>query len=122
MSLTGAPEGSGYKVGVAISDLVSGLFAAQGILLALFARERSCRGQLVDVAMLDSVAALLTYQAAIYFATGAPPARLGNAHPTVAPYETFEAAYGSVVLAAGNDDLWRKFCGVAGLEPLATDL
>ena len=121
MSLTGAPDGGGYKVGVAIADLASGLFAAQGILLALYAREKTGRGQYVDVAMFDSVAALLTYQAAIYFATGAPPPRLGNAHPTVAPYETFQAADGEVVLAAGNDDLWRKFCAVAGLEALAAD-
>ena len=121
MSLTGPPDGAGYKVGIAIADLVSGLFAAQGILLALYARERTGRGQHVDIAMLDSVAALLTYQAAIYFATDAPPPRLGNAHPTVAPYETFQAADGDVVLAAGNDDLWRKFCAVAGLEALGQD-
>jgi crotonobetainyl-CoA:carnitine CoA-transferase CaiB-like acyl-CoA transferase len=121
MSLTGPPDGGGYKVGVAVADLVSGLFAAQGILLALYVRERTGRGQHVDVAMLDSVAALLTYQAAIYFATNAPPPRLGNAHPTVAPYETFQAADGDVVLAAGNDDLWRKFCAVAGLEGVAND-
>jgi crotonobetainyl-CoA:carnitine CoA-transferase CaiB-like acyl-CoA transferase len=121
MSLTGPPDGSGYKVGVAIADLVSGLYAAQGILLALYAREKTGRGQHVDVAMLDSVAALLTYQAAIYFATGAPPPRLGNAHPTVAPYETFQASDGDVVIAAGNDDLWRKFCAVAGLDALAND-
>jgi crotonobetainyl-CoA:carnitine CoA-transferase CaiB-like acyl-CoA transferase len=121
MSLTGPPDGLGYKVGVAIADLVSGLYAAQGILLALYVREKTGRGQHVDVAMLDSVAALLTYQAAIYFATGAPPPRLGNAHPTVAPYETFQAADGDVVLAAGNDDLWRKFCVVAGLDALAAD-
>jgi len=121
MSLTGPPDGCGYKVGVAIADLAAGLFAAQGTLLALYARERTGRGQHVDIAMLDSVAALLTYQAGIYFVTGAPPKRHGNAHPTVAPYETFQAADGEVVLAAGNDDLWRKFCGVAGLEMYAAD-
>lgn len=121
MSLTGPPEGGGYKVGIAIADLAAGLFAAQGTLLALYARERTGRGQHVDVAMLDSVAALLTYQAGIYFAEGAPPRRFGNAHPTVAPYETFEAKDGAVVLAAGNDDLWRKFCAVAGLDAYAAD-
>jgi glutaryl-CoA transferase len=121
MSLTGPPEGGGYKVGVAIADLAAGLFAAQGTLLALYARERSGVGQHVDIAMLDSVAALLTYQAGIYFVTGAPPVRYGNAHPTVAPYETFQAADGEVVLAAGNDELWRKFCRVAGLEIYAGD-
>jgi len=121
MSLTGPPDGFGYKVGVAIADLAAGLFAAQGTLLALYARERTGHGQHVDIAMLDSVAALLTYQAGIYFVTGAPPKRHGNAHPTVAPYETFQAADGDVVLAAGNDDLWRKFCAIAGLEQYAAD-
>ena len=121
MSLTGPPDGCGYKVGVAIADLAAGLFAAQGTLLALYARQHTGRGQHVDVAMLDSVAALLTYQAGIYFVTGAPSKRFGNAHPTVAPYETFQAADGEVVLAVGNDDLWRKFCNVAGLEAHAAD-
>ena len=121
MSVTGPPDGGGYKVGVAITDLASGLFAAQGTLLALYARERTGRGQHIDVAMLDSVAALLTYQAGIYFVTGAPPKRTGNAHPTVAPYETFQVADGEVVLAVGNDALWRKFCTSAGLEVHAAD-
>jgi glutaryl-CoA transferase len=121
MSITGPPDGSGYKVGVAIADLAAGLFAAQGILLALYARDRTGRGQHIDIALLDSITSLLTYQAGIYFATGAAPKRYGNAHPTVAPYETFRAADGDVVLAAGNDDLWRKFCRVAGLEAYAND-
>jgi crotonobetainyl-CoA:carnitine CoA-transferase CaiB-like acyl-CoA transferase len=121
MSLTGPPDTCGYKVGVAIADLAAGLFAAQGTLLALYARERTGCGQHVDIAMLDSVAALLTYQAGIYFVTGAPPERHGNAHPTVAPYETFQAADGEVVLAAGNDELWRRFCRVAGLDAYAGD-
>ncbi len=121
MSLTGPPDGGSYKVGVAIADLAAGLFAAQGTLLALYARERTGLGQHVDIAMLDSVAALLTYQAGIYFVTGAPPQRHGNAHPTVAPYETFQTSDGEVVLAAGNDDLWQKFCRVAGLDTYAGD-
>lgn len=121
MSVTGPADGPGYKVGVAIADLAAGLFAAQGTLLALYERERSGRGQHVDIAMLDSVAALLTYQAGIYFTTGAPPKRIGNAHPTVAPYETFQASDGDIVLAAGNDELWRRFCRVAGLEGYAAD-
>ncbi len=121
MSVTGPTDGPGYKVGVAIADLAAGLFAAQGTLLALYERERSGQGQHVDIAMLDSVAALLTYQAGIYFTTGAPPQRLGNAHPTVAPYETFRAADGDIVLAAGNDELWRRFCRVAGLDASAAD-
>ncbi len=91
------------------------MFAAQAITAALFARERTGRGQAVDIAMLDSVAALLSYQAGIYFATGTPPGRLGNRHPTIVPYETFSASDGEFVLAVGNDDQWRRFCAVAGI-------
>ncbi len=116
MSITGAADGPPFRLGVAIADIVSGMFAAQGITLALLARERTGRGQEVDVAMLDSVAALLTYQAAIYFATGSAPSRMGNRHPTIVPYETFSAADGEFVLAVGNDDQWRRFCAVAGFQ------
>jgi len=115
MSITGGADGPPYRLGVAIADIVSGMFAAQGITAALFARERTGRGQAVDIAMLDSVAALLTYQAGIYFATGTAPGRLGNRHPTIVPYETFSASDGEFVLAVGNDDQWRRFCSVAGL-------
>src|SRR5581483_2142336 len=94
----------------------SGMFAAYGVVTALYARERTGRGQMVDVAMLDAVAALLTYQAGNYFASGRVPVRLGNRHPSIVPYETFEASDGDFVLAVGNDDLWRKFCDVAGLD------
>ncbi|RPH64230.1 MAG: CoA transferase [Acidobacteria bacterium] len=121
MSITGSPDGPGYRLGVAIGDLVSGLYTAQGILLALVARERTGRGQYVDVGMLDSVASLLTYQAGIYFATGTPSTRMGNRHPSIVPYEVFETRDGDIVLAVGNDDLWRRFCRVAGLEALAED-
>ena len=121
MSITGAPDGPGYRLGVAIADIASGMFSAYGVAVALLARHRTGRGQLVDVGMLDSVAALLTYQAGIYFATGTPPGRLGNLHPTITPYETLEAADGDLVVAAGNDQLWRTFCGVLGLESLADD-
>jgi crotonobetainyl-CoA:carnitine CoA-transferase CaiB-like acyl-CoA transferase len=117
MSITGAADGPPYRLGVAISDIVSGMFAAQGIAMALFARERTGRGQLVDIGMLDSVAALLSYQAAIYFITGSAPSRMGNRHPTIVPYQTFGTADGEFVLAVGNDEQWRKFCGVAGIEP-----
>ena len=116
MSITGPPDGQPVRLGVAIGDIVTGMFAAQGVLLALLARERTGRGQLVDVAMLDSVSALLTYQAGIYFATGVAPRRIGNRHPTIVPYETFTASDGDFVLAVGNDDQWRRFCAVAGID------
>src|SRR4029079_8382905 len=89
--------------------------AASGVVLALFARERTGEGQQVDVAMLDAVAALLTYQAGSYFANGRAPARLGNRHPSIVPYETFAASDGNFVLAVGNDEQWRRFRAVAEL-------
>ena len=116
MSITGAADGPPFRLGVAISDIVSGMFAAYGVSLALLARERSGRGQEVDIAMLDAVSALLTYQAGAYFASGHVPGRLGNRHPSIVPYETFAASDGDFVLAVGNDDLWRKFCQVADLD------
>jgi len=115
MSITGGADGPPYRLGVAIADIVSGMFAAYGVAMALLARERTGRGQEVDVAMLDAVAALLTYQAGNFFASGNVPARLGNRHPSIVPYETFQASDGEFVLAVGNDEQWRKFCGVAGL-------
>lgn len=117
MSITGASGGTPFRLGVAIVDIVSGMFAAQGISMALFSRERTGRGQEVDIGMLDSTVALLTYQAGIFFATGSAPPRMGNRHPTIVPYETFSASDGEFVLAVGNDDLWRRFCLVAGLSP-----
>ena len=121
MSITGSNDGPGYRLGVAIADIVSGMFSAYGIAIALLARHRTGRGQFVDVGMLDAVTALLTYQAGIYFATETAPARLGNRHPTIAPYETLEAADGDLVVAVGNDQLWQTFCGVLQLETLADD-
>jgi crotonobetainyl-CoA:carnitine CoA-transferase CaiB-like acyl-CoA transferase len=121
MSITGEADGPPLRLGVAIADIVSGMFAAQGIAMALLARARTGRGQQVDIGMLDSTAALLTYQATSYFATGRAPERLGNRHPTIVPYETFEASDGEFVLAVGNDDLWRRLCGVMGLAELTDD-
>jgi crotonobetainyl-CoA:carnitine CoA-transferase CaiB-like acyl-CoA transferase len=121
MSITGDAEGPPYRLGVAITDIVSGLFAAQGILAALFARQRTGRGQQVDVGMLDATAALLTYQAANYFTTGEVPARMGNRHPTIVPYECFQTADGDFVIAGGNDEIWRRLCGALGLDDLAND-
>ena len=120
MSVTGSADGPPFRLGVPIADVTSGMFAASGVLLALYARENTGRGQLVDIAMLDSVMALLTYQGGIYFATNTPPPRRGNRHPTIVPYEVCSASDGDFVIAAGNDELFRKFCDVAGLQSLAT--
>jgi crotonobetainyl-CoA:carnitine CoA-transferase CaiB-like acyl-CoA transferase len=121
MSITGDAAGPPFRLGVAIADIVSGMFAAQGVAMALLARTRTGRGQRVDIGMLDATAALLTYQAGIYFATGSTPGRMGNRHPTIVPYETFEAADGDFVIAVGNDDQWRRFCRIAALESIAND-
>jgi crotonobetainyl-CoA:carnitine CoA-transferase CaiB-like acyl-CoA transferase len=121
MSITGDSAGPPYRLGVAISDIVSGMFAAQGVTLALLARARSGRGQRVDIGMLDATAALLTYQAGIYFATGTTPGRMGNRHPTIVPYETFHASDGDFVVAVGNDNQFRTFCSLIGAEALSND-
>jgi crotonobetainyl-CoA:carnitine CoA-transferase CaiB-like acyl-CoA transferase len=116
MSITGDADGPPFRLGVAIADIVSGMFAAYGIAMALLARERTGRGQQVDLGMLDAVTALLTYQAGNYFASGKAPGRLGNRHPSIVPYETFAAADGDFVIAVGNDELWKKFCAATGLN------
>jgi len=121
MSLTGPADGDPYRLGVAIADIAAGMFAAQGIALALLVRERTGKGQFVDIGMLDSVASLLTYQAGIYFTTGRTPVRMGNRHPSIAPYDTVPAEDGTLVLAIGNDGQWRTFCRATGLTSLADD-
>jgi formyl-CoA transferase/CoA:oxalate CoA-transferase len=121
MSITGAADGPPYRLGVAIVDIVSGMFAAQGVLAALVARGRTGEGQVVDIGMFDATTALLTYQAGNYFTTGEAPGRLGNRHPTIAPYETFATMDGDLALAVGNDALWQTFCRVAELPDLAAD-
>ena len=121
MSVTGDPDRPGYRLGVAITDMVAGLYCAQGITAALLARERSGHGQRVDIGMLDTTAALLTYQAANWFATGQTPQRQGNRHATIAPYETFTTADGEIVIAVGNDEIWKRFCPAAGLPELAAN-
>jgi crotonobetainyl-CoA:carnitine CoA-transferase CaiB-like acyl-CoA transferase len=121
MSITGDPAGPPFRLGLPVADLVAGLFAAQGILLALLSRTVSGRGQHVDIAMHDSVAALLTYQAAGYLNSGRNPPRMGNAHESIVPYGTFDVGDGLLMLAVGNDDQFRRFCDVTGLTTLAGD-
>jgi formyl-CoA transferase len=121
MSITGDPEGPPFRLGLPVADLVAGLFAAQGILLALLSRAGTGRGQHIDIAMHDSVAALLTYQAAGYLATGKNPPRMGNAHESIVPYGTFNVRDGLLMLAVGNDDQFQRFCEVVGLAALADD-
>jgi crotonobetainyl-CoA:carnitine CoA-transferase CaiB-like acyl-CoA transferase len=109
-SITGTPDGPPLKSGLSISDLVAGLYAMIGILVALHARQRTGRGQHVDVSMLDGQISLLTFHSGSYFATGNAPVRRGNRHPSIVPYETFQAADGWVNIACGNDALFRALC------------
>jgi crotonobetainyl-CoA:carnitine CoA-transferase CaiB-like acyl-CoA transferase len=121
MDITGPREGAPYKVGVAVADLVSGLNASQAILAALLTRKATGRGQHVGISMYEAVAALLTFNASIYYATGDSPRRRGNEHPTIVPYETFEAADGWINLGVANDDLWQRFCTAAERPDLKAD-
>ena len=121
MSVTGDADGRAFRVGVAVTDMVAGLLAAQGIVLALFARERTGRGQQVDISMLDGVISLLSYHASIYLTTGAESRRVGNRHATIAPYDTFPTADGELFLAVGNDDQFQRFCKAAELQKLLED-
>jgi crotonobetainyl-CoA:carnitine CoA-transferase CaiB-like acyl-CoA transferase len=121
MSLTGEPEGPPTKLGVPIGDIAAGMFAAHAILAALLERERTGHGRYIDVAMQDSVLALLTYQAGRYFATGQAPRREGNHHPTIAPYGTFATADGFINIAVGSDGQYAKFAEAIGRPELARD-
>jgi crotonobetainyl-CoA:carnitine CoA-transferase CaiB-like acyl-CoA transferase len=121
MDLTGFADGPPVKVGNSIADLVAGLMASQGVTLALLARTRTRRGQKVEIAMLDVMAALLTYQAGIYFGTGQRPTRRGNAHPSIVPYEVFRAADAYLVLGVANNSLWERCCRVLDRPDIACD-
>jgi len=121
MSITGPEEGEPYKVGVAIADITAGLFAATAILAALHERAQSGCGQSIDVALLDAQIAWLANVAHNYLATGETPARYGNAHPSIVPYETFATADSRIAVGIGADAQYRKFCKAAGRPDLAAD-
>jgi crotonobetainyl-CoA:carnitine CoA-transferase CaiB-like acyl-CoA transferase len=121
MDLTGFPDGPPVKVGNSIADLAAGTMAAHGIVLALFARERTGEGQKVEIAMLEVMAALLTYHGQAYFATGQSPRRRGNQHPSIVPYEVFETADGYLTVGVANNSLWTRFCQALGRPELAAD-
>lgn len=118
MSITGPAEGEPHKVGVAIVDISAGLFAATAILAALHHRARTGRGQAIDVALFDAQIGWLANVAQNTFA-GAAPARYGNAHPNIVPYESFPTADGTVAVGIGSDEQWRRFCALAGRADLA---
>ena len=121
MDITGDPDGPPTKVGTSIADLVTGLYASQAVLAALVKREKDGEGGRVDVSMLDAMASLLTFNAGMYFASGESPKRRGNVHPTISPYETFEASDGWMNVGVANDKFWSLFCDVIGRKDLETD-
>ena len=116
-----APGGGPQKVGVAVADLFTGMYATTAILAALRHRDATGQGQAIDMALLDTQVAMLANLGANYLVTGAPPQRAGNAHQNIVPYQVFEVADGHMILAVGNDGQFAKFCEVAGRPELAAD-
>jgi crotonobetainyl-CoA:carnitine CoA-transferase CaiB-like acyl-CoA transferase len=125
MSITGErdalPGGGPQKAGIPIADIMTGMYATIAVCAALAHRAETGVGQHLDLALLDSQVAVLANQGANYLATGVSPPRLGNAHPNIVPYQTFKTADGDVILACGNDNLFRKFCDVGNCQHLVTD-
>jgi formyl-CoA transferase len=121
MSITGLPDGPPVKLGVPIGDIAAGMFGANAVCAALYARQHGGEGAFIDVAMQDSVMALLTYQGGRFFATGEAPGREGNQHPTIAPYGTYATADGFLNVAVGSDSQFGKFCAAIGAPALAED-
>ena len=121
MSVTGDPAGQPQKVGVAVTDIFTGVFACTGILAALHQRSTTGKGQHIDMALLDVATAVMANQAMNYLATGTAPARLGNAHPNIVPYQVFDCADGHIIIACGNDGQYRQFCTLLGQAALGTD-
>lgn len=117
MDLTGEPDGAPQKIGVAYADILTGLYAVIGIQAALVERDRSGKGQHIDMALLDVMVGTLANQAMNYLASGVSPSRLGNAHPNVAPYAVFPTQDGWFILAVGNDSQFQSFCAVVGIDP-----
>jgi crotonobetainyl-CoA:carnitine CoA-transferase CaiB-like acyl-CoA transferase len=121
MSVTGAPEGQPQKVGVAVTDILTGLYAVNAILAALHQRDRTGEGQHIDLSLLDVATAFMANQAMNYLTTGTAPQRIGNAHQNLAPYQVFDCADGWAIIATGNDTQYRRLCGILGLEDMAGD-
>lgn len=121
MSVTGPPEGPPYRVGIAQADIVAGMFAAYGIMVALFHRERTGEGQRLETSLFQGQLAQLTFQAGRYFAMGASPKPQGNQHPLIAPYESFRTKDGHLNVAVGNNALWSTFCKILGMEAFEKD-
>ncbi len=125
MSVTGEPDGAPgggpQRAGVPVADIITGMYASIAICAAIASRERTGRGQHIDCALLDSQIALMSYQNANFFSTGKSPSRIGNLHPNIVPYQPFRTSDGSVIVACGNDNLYRRLCDVIQRPDLVTD-
>ncbi len=121
MSVTGEPDGQPQKVGVAVADIATGVYAATAILAALVQRGRTGLGQHLDLSLMDVASSILANQAMNYLVSGAAPGKMGNAHPNLAPYAVFDCADGWIILATGNDGQYQRLCGILGLGDMATD-
>lgn len=121
MSVTGPDEHTPTKVGSSVADIFAGLFATIGVLSAVHSRMKTGRGQLVDVAMLDSMVAVLENAVSRYLVNGEVPHPIGNKHPSIAPFSTLATSDGAMNVAVGNDDIWRRMCGVLGMEEFERD-
>ncbi len=119
MSVTGAPEGQPQKVGVAVTDILTGLYSVNAILAALRLRDQTGQGQHIDMSLLDVATAFMANQAMNYLTTGVAPARIGNAHQNLTPYQVFDCADGWIIIATGNDPQYQRLCGLLGLEDMA---
>jgi crotonobetainyl-CoA:carnitine CoA-transferase CaiB-like acyl-CoA transferase len=119
MSVTGEPEGQPQKVGVAVTDVFTGVYGATAILAALVQRGRTCEGQHIDMALLDVATSIMANQAMNFLVSGKPPTMMGNAHPNLAPYAVFDCADGWIILATGNDAQYQRLCAILGLDDIA---
>ena len=119
MSITGEPDGQPQKVGVAVTDIFTGVYAATAILAALHQRKTTGQGQQIDMALMDVAASIMANQAMNYLATGVAPQKMGNAHPNLAPYAVFDCLDGWIILATGNDAQYRRLCGLLKLPGMA---
>jgi crotonobetainyl-CoA:carnitine CoA-transferase CaiB-like acyl-CoA transferase len=121
MSVTGPPDGEPMRYPAPIADMTVGVYALVGILAALYEREKTGRGQIIDAGILEAQMSWLTNLAGSYFATGSNPQRLGNVHPTVTPYQPFATADGWIIIAGGTDRIWARLCDVLGIPPAVRD-
>jgi len=121
MSVNGEPDGLPVKVGVPVGDLIASLYAVSGILYAILMRNRTGKGQHIEISLLDCLVSLLALPASIYVATGNNPPRTGNGHPGFNPYDLYPTKDGYINIACGNDSLWKKFCDATGLESYKED-